>query len=727
MTRFFKTAWHRFTPATVLLIGMAVTVVGTWTASREVSARNRFRFETAADDLVSRINTRVRIYIALLEGTAGILGVHQPDAETFERYVASLGLERQYPGIQGIGFAQRVDGAADASLVRQAGAGREEILRIWPDPAGGISFPIVLLAPSDTRNRQALGYDMYSEPIRRHAMDAAWRRGQAAASGKVTLVQEIDQKKQAGFLIYRPIYQGLVVPTDGNGKEQRLLGFVYSPFRADDLFQGIIHGRNAGIEGLRVYDGDIPDEHALLHHSGPVGPGAERTVIRRSLDVAGRTWTILAYPSPTLYTPYTAAAVVLGIGSLITALLGAIVRGLENERASATRHAVELTASERAVRENERRVQAVLDASIDAIVVVDEAGTLVEMNPAAEAMFGRERGASVGRTRVEELVPDRLRTVFNERFRRNAQETLPPMAVPRAELTGLRADGTEFPVEIGFSRIVVNGRPLLTGFIRDITARRENEAEIRRLHAGLEDRVRARTIELEDANQQLEAFTYSVSHDLRGPLRHIHGFSVLLADSVPAEHLGETARESLARIQRAVAKMDRLIEGLLTLSRSTRAEMQYLQVSMQELVQEAVRSLEPESAGRAIEWQIDPLPDAEGDPALLGQVWTNLLSNAVKYTRDRTPARIHVFARREDGFTEYHVQDNGVGFDMRYADKLFGVFQRLHRETDFPGTGIGLANVARIVKRHGGKVRAEGEVDRGATFVFSLPLLQNPS
>jgi PAS domain S-box-containing protein len=233
--------------------------------------------------------------------------------------------------------------------------------------------------------------------------------------------------------------------------------------------------------------------------------------------------------------------------------------------------------------------------------------------------------------------------------------------------------------------------------------------------------VQAANEQLRALNAELEAFSYSVSHDLRAPLRHIDGFALLLQKRADTR-LDEQSRRYLATITASAKRLGLLIDELLMFSRMGRAELRHTPVEPRALVDEVVRELEHETRGRPIEWQLSALPPVSADPAMLRQVWVNLLGNAVKYTRGRAPARIEVFALPgEDGERVFAVRDNGAGFDMKYAGKLFGVFQRLHGEGEFEGTGIGLANVRRIVTRHGGRTWAEGRLGEGATFFFSLP------
>jgi len=251
---------------------------------------------------------------------------------------------------------------------------------------------------------------------------------------------------------------------------------------------------------------------------------------------------------------------------------------------------------------------------------------------------------------------------------------------------------------------------------RDITERKRAQEQIAKLHADLQQRA----AQLEMANQELEAFSYSVSHDLRAPLRHIDGFVKLLARHAGGK-LDEHGRRYLDIIADSARQMGMLIDDLLVFSRINRSELRHARVSLDALVHEAIHGLEGETNGRPIHWKIASLPEVEADPAMLRQVWVNLIANAVKYSRPRNPAEIEIGCNMDNGEFVFFVRDNGVGFDMQYAHKLFGVFQRLHRPEEFEGTGIGLANVRRIIHRHGGRTWAEGKCDGGATFFFSLP------
>jgi len=471
---------------------------------------------------------------------------------------------------------------------------------------------------------------------------------------------------------------------------------------------------------LRLEIRDVTNgEEALLYADPPI-EGKPEFRMARGVHVYGRDWKLSFESRPGSIAERRLAAVRnnAALGALVALLLFGFALLLARTESRASRIAERMTESYR--RSGQRFRNAMLYSAIGK-ALLDGQGRIVEANPALGGILGRDPGALAGRPfsdfflsgesdgngdlahgDTEDLADGVVRTTRQLRHQdgqvRHAQLTFAPV-----------------PGKVGqdVARLVQ---------VEDVTERVRAEARVHALNRTLESRVALRTRELSAANQELEAFAYSVSHDLRAPLRTIDGFSRLLQERHAAQ-LDESGRDYLSRVRRAASRMGELIDSMLKMSRLSRSELRLVPVDISQMATELVRDLQTAEPDRHVEVVVEEGLAACGDRVLVRSLLQNLLDNAWKFTRDTPEPRIEVGAGepRTDGAREFFVRDNGAGFPAEYADKLFRPFQRLHSQEDFGGHGVGLASARRIVDRHGGEMRAEGAEGQGATFRFTLP------
>jgi len=701
-------AWGMW-PAWLVLGACLLLTLGVWRWVGEQALQAReAEFLTRAAAVREALQVRMAAYEQILKGASGLFAAsEQVSRDEWRNYHRSLQLGRNFPAILALAFARDFTRAELPVLRRELGPELRRYglggFNLRPPGERPRYVANIYTEPFEGVHLKAIGFDMWQEPTRRETMQRALATRQPAITPKIVLNIDQESGPVAAFIMYMPAY-------DHGG---RPVGYVLAPVRMTALVADLLTPVTRGI-GFSIYDGSEPGENALFYRSRP--PGGERPQFTRSeiVTLGGRQWTLDFASEPTLdamgfsRTPH----VILVAGGLFSVLLFWLVRGIATGHRRALALARTMTAE---LHEKQRFLTDLIEASSAAIFVKDRGGRLLMVNRKWEEVTGLARQGAVGKTSSElfaapdaQTITEADREVLESGLARAKEIVLPSITGPR-DFLSLR-----FPLKNDAGEVTG-----LCGMTTDITERKQHEAELQRLNRDLERRVAERTAELQTAVRELEAFSYSVSHDLRAPLRAINGFSQLLEHDYAAG-LDETARGYLARVRAGSVKMGDLIDDLHELSRVTRQAMRFKPVDLSRLAAEIAAELEEMEPGRRVAWSIAPDVTATGDAGLIRSALANLLGNAWKYSANREGACIAFGTEVVGGETVCFVRDNGAGFDMQFAGKLFGAFQRLHRPDEFPGTGIGLAIVARIVTRHGGRVWGEGKPGEGATFRFTL-------
>lgn len=767
---------QRAVPILVFALALAVTAMVTMIASRFIQSRDVMRLDNEVHRVELALLQRMDAQDALLKNTAAMFTTQRDvTPEEFEAYVRNIGLNGRYDGTLALGFAGRVTPRNRAVIEGEKRARGFPNFKVFPDPKDE-AWAILMIEPRNERNLRALGYDMAEDAVRARAMTRARDEGAVSLSGKVQLIQDRGVDPGPGFLMYCPLYRGGGTPTTREARLAEFMGFVYSPFSAREFFDEVFHPTRSLQLWVEIYDGATASPDRLLYRNAPPEAPPPPDSLLRPLEVSGHTWMVRYYPRPQFLAASGEPLVRwIPVGGLIVALL---LAGLSYSQVRANDTLLDQTEALHQ-REFHQRLLARAGEALSATADVDRnlhAVCDLAVPSFADwcAVFLREADGSIRRVTVTHTNPDKIlaandlqtrypvdpdgddtiavvirtgqpmlvQSFTPEMIRKGAKDEeharmiealgltsvmLVPMAL-REETIGAIAFGwAESPLLYdaedlkvaqqigGRAAVAVENARLFAAREEEIVVRRAAEARVRELNETLERLVAERTRELTASNQELEAFCYSVSHDLRSPLRSVDGFSKAILEDY-GDRLDAEGRGFVERVRLAARRMDELITALLALSRLTRAELFLQAVDVSEIARQSAADIRRANGADHASIAIESGLHAEADPRMVRIVFDNLIANAIKFSSRTDSPQVEVGIK--DG--AFFVRDNGVGFNPAYANKLFVPFERLHSTGEFPGTGIGLATVQRIVTRHGGRVWAESEEGKGATFYFTL-------
>jgi PAS domain S-box-containing protein len=690
-------------PLVVLTVSLVVTVVATYAFDRGITQRDAERFRSAVHSTRDRIEGRLDAYIAALLATRGLFSGDDPvTSGEFRRFVAALELQRLYPGIQGIGLSRRLDASERTRVEQELRAQGHEGFSIWPDGPREEWHTIAFLEPLDRRNQAALGYDMFTEPVRREAMARARDTGMPAASGKVTLIQEVDATKQAGFLIYVPVYDGHGSPANTAERRERLFGFVYAPFRMDDLLAGIFGSEeqpDVAFQILEEADGLLYGTHGRLTHHEQARFRADTT-----LDLAGRTWVVRVFSQPAFERASSRRLLPLVLAIGIAASAALFVFSLARSRGN---EALRLQAR-------------VIENMSEGVSVADANGVILYTNPAEDGMFGYARGELVGRPLAVQsaLSPE-------EQAERDAEvaRAVHERGMWSGESFTVKKSGETFVTAARITGLEAAGRRYRVRVQEDVTDRKRAEAEREQLL----ERAQTARAEAEAANIAKDEFLAMLGHELRNPLAP-------MVTALQILRLKERDRVGgeLDILERQMRHVVRLVDDLLEVSRVTRGKVALhpQRLRLATVISKAVEIASPLFEERRHTLDID-VPDelsVDGDEVRLAQVIANLLTNAAKFTE--RGGRIAIVAERSGGDVLVRVRDNGAGIAPELLPRVFDLFTQGQRTLDRSrgGLGIGLTLVRNLVEAHGGSVSAQSEgLGKGSEFVVRLPAPTTPA
>lgn len=699
-------AHNELTAWVVLVLSLLLTALAWQISTQYVERRAQERFQYEVEDAKFAIGKRMLEYEQILRSGVALFNAvdHPVTRREWRAFVSTLNIEKSFPGLQGIGYSRWISPQDKDAVIAEVRAEGYPEFAIKPEGEREFYTSIIFLEPLDDRNLRAFGYDMFSEPTRRAAMQHARDANQASVSGRVVLLQETKQDVQAGFLMYLPVYRA---NADLNTVEQRraaLQGFVYSPFRMRDLMQGILGLGKPGLD-FKLYDGVEAQTDKLLFDtlkawgglSDKAAQGAAYTS-RQIVDLPGRTWSAIFTGSKRFETEMSSSQplqIAIG-GVVVDFLLFAIIWSLSQQRKRVVFTAREMTSELRRSREQFR---AITETAYDAIISTDVNGAILYSNPAASSVFGLSADKLVGMP-ITALLPERGGLKQEPGLPALMKDGRLAAVSATFEALGLRADDSEFPLQISVSNWKAEDEIYFTLLIRDISERKRI------------DRLK-------------DEFVSTVSHELRTPLTAIRGALGLLSaaekNNVPipqgADLLGIACQntERLVHLVNDILDLEKLESGRLVL------ELQ--QVSLPELLKQAIKENQPYAMPHDVALVLaEPIPDVslQADTSRLMQVLANFISNAIKFSK--TGATVTVSAVLKDDRVRVSVTDTGIGVPEEFRGQLFMRFTQADA-TDSRrkgGSGLGLSISKSIIDLHKGVIGYDTEVGKGSCFYFEL-------
>ncbi len=712
------------TPWVVLVASLLLTGVTTAYMFKTIRSHHKERFAYAVEAAEKDIRERMESYITLLRGGAGLFaGSNRVSRTEFQEFVRRLQLRTRYPGIQGIGVTLQFPGSELEEVVSMMRAQGVEDFRVWPELPREVYNSIIYLEPLDVRNRAAIGYDMYTEPVRRAAMERARDTGEVAASGRVVLVQEIDANKQPGFLVYLPIYRNGTLPTELEDKRRLLLGYIYSPFRAGDLFAGVFGDSERSDLVVQIYDGRVATD-SLLYSSGEHDRARFRAT--RTIRMAGVEWPVVMSSSRAFEAASSELVVyvVLVGGLLISGLLFGLNWIQTRARVRAEESALELRRSRQQLVESEARLRRLVDANIIAIIIGDLQGRIITANDAFLSLAGYSRAeleaGTVNWLRITAPDEQHLDRAAVEQMRRSGRHE--PF-----EKNLIRKDGHRVPVLAG-TAYLAGPQELGVGFFIDLTERKRTEEALAQYRDHLEALVAERTKQLKASLSQLRrserlaslgTLATGIAHEINNPVNAIllsSQYALTIKDEPGTMPEITAALESIGNEARRCGK---IVKNILRFGRQDACPQRTPQ-DLNEVVRRGAElaSRYTERGRLQLHLELEPdLPAMKVDAIGIEQVLINLVQNAAQ--AGTGGVKVHVRTERMNGGARVVVSDDGPGIPADKLQHIFDPFFSTRRERG--GTGLGLSMVHGIIAEHGGTIDVDSAPGRGTTFSIHLP------